>query len=71
MEIQVEEIFSTKEISVILKINQTAVRLLIKDGKLEANNVSRGKERPVWKVTETQLIKYLVANKIKYTGGEK
>ena len=67
---EVEEIFSTKEISVILKINQTAVRLLIKDGKLKANNISRGKERPVWKVTMTQLVKYLKDQGIKYSGGE-
>ena len=67
---EVEEIFSTKEISIILKINQTAVRLLIKDGKLKANNISRGKERPVWKVTQTQLIEYLRNNNIKWKGDE-
>jgi phage antirepressor YoqD-like protein len=70
MEIEVEEIFSTKEIAVILKINQTAVRLLIKDGKLKANNISRGKQRPVWKITQTQLIEYLRDNNIKYTDGQ-
>jgi hypothetical protein len=67
---EVEEIFSTKEISIILKINQTAVRLLIKDGKLKANNISRGKERPVWKVTMTQLVQYLKDQGIKYSDGQ-
>jgi tRNA(Ile)-lysidine synthase TilS/MesJ len=67
---EVEEIFSTKELSIILDMNTTAVRLLIKDGKLKANNISRGKERPVWKVTQTQLIEYLKSQGIKFKEGD-
>ena len=63
---EIEEIYSTKEIADILQTNTIAVRLLIKDGKLKAMNVSRGKERPVWKVTQTQINEYLDSQGIKY-----
>ncbi|MCL5071053.1 MAG: helix-turn-helix domain-containing protein [Actinobacteria bacterium] len=69
MGIDVEEIFSVKEIADKLGTNPTAVRLLIKDGRLKALNISRGKERPVWKVTETQLKEYLDSLDIQYKEG--
>ena len=66
MATEIEEIYSTKEIAQILGTNQTAVRLLIKDGTLEAMDISRGSKRPVWKITQTQLNKHLDKLGIKY-----
>lgn len=66
----IEEIYSTKEIAEILRMNQSSVRLLIQNGKMEAIDVSLGKTRPVWKITQSQLNKYLDDQGIKYKEGE-
>lgn len=63
MDNDIEEIYSVKEISEILHVSMPKVRLLIRDGKLEALNISHGTIRPVWKITRTQLDKFM--------GGEK
>ena len=55
----VEEIFSVKEISEILKLSTPKIRLLIKQGKLKALNISSGLIRPVWKITKTQLDEFM------------
>lgn len=60
---EIEEIYSVKEVSEILHVSMPKIRLLIKDGKLNALNISHGKIRPVWKITRTQLNLFL--------GGEK
>ena len=55
----IEEIYSVKEISEILHVSMPKVRLLIKDGKLKALNISHGTIKPVWKITRTQLNLFL------------
>lgn len=60
---EIEEIFSVKEISEILKLSTPKIRLLIKQGKLEALNISSGLIRPVWKITKTQLDKFMGGGK--------
>jgi excisionase family DNA binding protein len=54
-----EEIYSVKEVSKILKVSMPQVRLFIKDGKLKAWNISRGKIRPVWKIKQSQLDEFM------------
>lgn len=55
----VEEIYSVKEVSEILKMSMPQVRLFIKDERLKALNISRGKIRPVWKIKRSQLDEFL------------
>lgn len=56
---QVDEVFSVKEISLLLKMSTAKIRRLIKSGKLKATNVSTGTIRPNWKVTRSQLDEFL------------
>lgn len=59
MEDNIEEIYSVREVSEILHVSMPKVRLLIKDGKLKALNISHGIIKPVWKITQTQLKLFL------------
>ena len=54
-----DEIYSVKEIAEILKMSTASVRALIKLGRLQALNVSKGQIRPVWKIKRSQLDEFL------------
>lgn len=71
MDNEVEEIYSVKEVSEILKTSKPQVRLYIKDGKLRALNMSRGSIRPLWKITRSQLNEFLSSSDFVPQGGEK
>jgi excisionase family DNA binding protein len=61
--IEPEEIYSVKEISEILHVSMPKVRLLIKDKRLKALNISHGTIRPVWKITRSQLDSFMKGGK--------
>lgn len=64
----IDEIFSTKEVAEKLHTTMPNVRLWIKSGKLKAINVSNGKERPVWKILQSQLDEFLKQSEVKVDG---
>ena len=56
---EIEEIYSVKEVAQILGMSTLQIRGYINDGRLKALNISRGKIRPVWKVKRSQLDLFL------------
>lgn len=56
-----EQLFTVDQIAQATQQHQETVLRDIYDGRLKALNVSRGKQRPRWRITATEYGRYLVS----------